>query len=57
VDALVGTVRWAVDTYRRRPEHFRAMQRRAMARDFGWKTAADRYAEVYGWAIQARRGG
>ena len=56
VDALVGTVGWAVDTYRERPEHFRAMQERAMQRRFGWDEAARRYGEVYGWAVQQRRG-
>jgi starch synthase len=56
VDSLVSTVQWAVETYRERPVHFRAMQRRAMKRSFGWDVAARRYAEVYGWAVAARRG-
>jgi starch synthase len=56
VDTLVATVAWAVDTYRARPEHFRAMQRRAMRKRFGWDVAAQRYAEVYEYAIEARRG-
>jgi starch synthase len=56
VDSVVATVRWAVDTYRQRPEHFREMQRRAMNKRFGWDVAARRYAEVYDWAVQARRG-
>jgi len=56
VDALVGTVKWAVDTYRLEPERFRAMQRRVMAKRFGWDVAARTYAEVYGWAVTARRG-
>jgi starch synthase len=55
-DALVGTVQWAVDTYRKRPDHFRAMQRRAMRKHFGWDQAARQYADVYAWALQARRG-
>ncbi len=55
-DSLVATVRWAVETYRLRPAHFRAMQRRAMRRPFGWDLAAKRYVEVYRWAMQARRG-
>jgi starch synthase len=57
VDSLVATVRWAVETYRERPAHFRAMQRRAMRKHFGWNLAAQKYAEVYEWAIEARRGG
>jgi starch synthase len=56
VDSLVATVRWAVETYRQRPEHFRAMQRRAMSKRFGWDVAAKRYAQVYEWAVLARRG-
>ncbi|HZU83038.1 MAG TPA: glycogen synthase GlgA [Polyangiaceae bacterium] len=56
VDSLVATVRWAVDTYRRRPEHVRAMQRRAMRKSFGWDVAAARYAQVYDWARRTRRG-
>jgi starch synthase len=55
-DSLVATIRWAVETFRERPQHFRAMQRRAMQKTFGWSAAAARYAEVYGWAIAQRRG-
>jgi starch synthase len=56
VDTLVDTVRWAVQTYRLRTSHFRAMQQRSMAKRFGWEVAAGRYAEVYGWASRDRRG-
>jgi len=56
VDSLVATVRWAVETYRGRPTDFRAMQRRAMRKRFGWDAAAKRYAHVYDWAVDARRG-
>jgi starch synthase len=54
-DALVGTVSWAIETYRARPAHFRAMQVRAMKKAFGWNTAAARYRDVYEWAIAKRR--
>jgi len=57
VDALVGTVRWAVDTYRNRPEDFVAMQRRAMRKHFGWDEAAAKYGALYGWAVEQRRRG
>lgn len=57
VDSLVATVGWAVDTYRNRPEHFRAMQVRAMGKRFGWDEAARRYSDVYRWAVAQRRGG
>jgi starch synthase len=56
VDSLVGTVSWALDTYRTQPEAFRTMQLRAMGRRWGWDVAARRYAEVYDFAIDARRG-
>jgi starch synthase len=57
VDSLVATVKWAADTYREQPAAFRAMQRRAMKKHFGWDAAARKYAEVYDWALKARRGG
>jgi starch synthase len=55
-DTLVGTVRWAAETYRHRRAHFRAMQARAMQKHFGWNIAAARYEEIYRWAIRARTG-
>ncbi|HLK40451.1 MAG TPA: glycogen synthase GlgA [Polyangiaceae bacterium] len=55
-DSLVATVRWAVETYRFRRQHFASMQRRAMRTRFGWEIAAQRYADVYGWAVAARTG-
>ncbi len=55
-DALVATVGWAVQTYRKHGEHFRAMQLRAMAKRFGWDGAAVHYGLVYRWAVAARRG-
>jgi starch synthase len=56
VDNLVATVAWAVDTYRLRPDHFGAMQRRAMGKRVGWDVAARQYADVYAYAVEARRG-
>jgi starch synthase len=56
VDSLVATVRWAVETYRDRPHHVRAMQQRAMQKRFGWDKAARSYGDVYRWAVAARRG-
>jgi starch synthase len=53
-DSLVDTVRWAVETYRSRPDHFRAMQRRAMKKRFGWDVAAARYGDVYEWAAYTK---
>jgi starch synthase len=54
--SLVDTVAWAVRVYRENPTLFRAMQRRAMGKRFGWENAARRYGEVYDWALQ-RLGG
>jgi starch synthase len=56
VDSLVATVAWAIETYRDRPHHFRAMQRRGMKANFTWDVAAKKYSDIYGWAVQARRG-
>jgi starch synthase len=56
VDSLVATVRWAVETYRERPKHFRVLQQRGMRKHFGWNVAAQSYAQVYAWALKARRG-
>jgi starch synthase len=50
-DSLVATVAWAARVYRERPAHFRAMQMRAMDKEFGWQRAARRYVEVYEWAV------
>jgi starch synthase len=55
-DALVATVAWALDVYAKRPDHFRAMQKQAMGKHFGWEVAASRYAQVYEWAVDARLG-
>jgi starch synthase len=51
-ESLVDTVRWAVHVYRDNPTLFRAMQRRAMAKPFGWNKAARRYVDVYDWAVE-----
>jgi starch synthase len=56
VDSLVATVAWAAETFRERTGHFRAMQQRAMRKHFGWDIAAKKYADVYAWALKARRG-
>jgi starch synthase len=56
VDSLVNTVRWAVQTYRTRPEHFRGMQARAMRKRFGWDVAGAAYGDVYSWAVARKRG-
>jgi starch synthase len=51
-ESLADTVGWAVHVYRDDPALFRVMQRRAMGKHFGWEKAAERYAEVYEWALE-----
>src|SRR5262249_25473327 len=46
-DAVLGTMRWAVDTYRRRSEAFRKMQHRGMLVDFSWDKSARKYIIMY----------
>ena len=57
VGSLVETTRWAIETYRTRPAHFRAMQVAAMRKEVGWDVAARKYRDVYEWAIDRRRKG
>lgn len=53
-NAIVGTVSWAVETFRYRPEHIRLMRAQAMRRDFCWSNVAMRYLEVYEQATALR---
>ncbi|MBZ0275903.1 MAG: glycogen synthase [Anaerolineae bacterium] len=55
-DAVLNTLRWALNTYHNKPGAWRRMQQRAMQTDFSWDSSAQRYAEVYQKAIQKRRG-
>ncbi len=54
-DALANTIGWALSTYHDRPEHVRAMRRRAMAQDFSWDAAAAAYERLYLEAYRRRR--
>lgn len=54
-DAVLGTLRWALETYRSRPEAFRRMQQRAMQIDFGWEKSAAQYVRVYERAFKRHR--
>ncbi len=49
--AVLGTLRWACDTYRARPAAFQRMQRRAMASDFSWHSSVLKYIEMYERAL------
>lgn len=53
--ALANTIGWACATYYDQPEAYAQLQRNGMARDFSWGASADRYLDVYRWAIKARR--
>ncbi len=55
VDALVGTVAWAVDTWYGNPEAIAAMRREAMTQCFSWEASASAYVDVYRRALEARR--
>ena len=55
-DAILNTLRWALASYRQRPEAWQRMQRRAMQTDFSWDKSAGQYADLYG-RIQNRRKG
>lgn len=47
IEAVVGTLRWALYTYRNRPDAWQRMQHRAMLRDFSWSQSARDYINVY----------
>lgn len=55
-DAVLATLRWAIDTYYNRPKAWRRMQRRAMHKDLSWAQSAQDYAALYQQAIDKKRG-
>ncbi len=54
-DAVLGTLRWAVNTYHENKEAWARMQRRAMRSDFSWRKSAGEYADLYRKAVNARK--
>jgi len=54
-ESLYYTLGWAVSTFFDRPQHFQAMRRRVMSRDFGWDASVARYEEVYRHALSKVR--
>ncbi|MFN8528931.1 MAG: glycogen synthase [Anaerolineae bacterium] len=46
-DAVVGTLRWALQTYREQPAAWARMQERAMRVDFSWTRSASEYITLY----------
>ncbi|MGJ3238407.1 MAG: glycogen synthase [Anaerolineae bacterium] len=54
-DALLGTLRWAINTYYNRPKAWRKMQRRAMQVDVSWDKSAKQYVDLFKVAKQKRK--
>ncbi|MEO1287583.1 MAG: glycogen/starch synthase [Chloroflexota bacterium] len=54
-DALLGTLRWAIDTYYNRPKAWRRIQRRAMQVDTSWTSSAKQYVDLFRKAKQKRK--
>jgi starch synthase len=54
--AIADTVGWALWTWYNRPKHIRAMRTRAMKKRFSWEDSAERYRELYQWALDRRQG-
>jgi len=50
-EAVFGTLRWAYNTYRDKPDVWKRMQKRAMQQDFSWDASARKYIEMYQKAI------
>lgn len=55
-DAVLGTMRWALQTYRKHPDVWARMQRNAMLQDFSWDTSAKSYIDLYQKALVKKRG-
>lgn len=54
--SIFDTVGWAVWAWYNRPKHIEKMRKTAMGKRFSWKKSAERYAELYRWAIDRRTG-
>lgn len=54
-DAVLGTLRWAYNTYRNHQAAFQRMQERGMRRDWSWNTSAQQYIQLYEQAIAQKR--
>lgn len=58
-EALLGTLRWALQVFHNDPERWRALQRAGMAIDFSWNASARAYLAAYERArtrVAARQG-
>lgn len=54
-EAVLGTLRWAVQTYYERKTAWQRMQERAMRTDFSWHRSADEYIRLYEDAARRHR--
>lgn len=54
-EAILNTLRWALDTYWHKPAAWRRMQKRAMETDFSWDKSAREYIELYERAVSRHR--
>lgn len=50
-DAASGTIKWAIDTYNEKREHFNRMVQTAMSRNFSWDDSAKEYLKLYTRAL------
>ncbi len=53
--AVLGTLRWAIETYHTKGAAWQRMQRRGMQVDFSWDKSAERYADLYRRALDKHR--
>lgn len=51
-EAVLGTLRWAVDTFHKRPRAWAILQERAMRQEFSWHKSAKDYITLYNRAIE-----
>jgi starch synthase len=55
-DAVYGTLKWALDTYRNRQDAWVRMQHRAMTTDLSWSKSAAAYIDLYQRIKDKRKG-
>ena len=46
-EAVYGTLKWALDTFKNNPKAWKNMQRNAMSKDFSWSNSARQYINLY----------
>jgi starch synthase len=54
--SIFNTVGWAVWAWNHRRQQIEAMRVRGMQQRFSWEISAARYAELYTWALDRKRG-